>query len=79
MFGLEDYDLVHLSRPRGEVDRSQRLKMDARGEVVFAFGRHAGEPVREHEEYLEWMLESDFPPDTKAVIQQLRENAWRWP
>ena len=47
--------------------------------MVFAFGRHAGEPLREHEDYVAWMIESDFPPDTKAVIEHLRANDWRWP
>ena len=79
IFGLEDYDLLRLSRPSDEVDRSRRLRLDGRGEVVFAFGRHAGEPLREHEDYVAWMIESDFPPDTKVVIEHLRANDWRWP
>jgi len=78
-WALEDFDLVELSRPRGEVDRSRRLRRDQAGEVVFGFGKHSGEPVREHEDYLDWMLESDFPADTLDAIRHLKENGWRWP
>jgi hypothetical protein len=78
-WALEDYDLLDRSRPRGEVDRSRRLRQTPGGEVVFNFGKHAGEPVREHEEYLDWMLNSDFPPDTLEAIRRLQKNGWRWP
>jgi hypothetical protein len=78
-WALEDYDLLDRSRSRGEVDRSRRLRQDKRGEVVFNFGKHAGEPLRDHKEYVEWMLQSDFPPDTLDAIRRLRDNGWRWP
>jgi len=78
-WGLEDHDLLDLSSPRGEVDRSRRLRLDDRGRVVFNFGKHAGEPVREQPEYLDWMLKSDFPPDTLEALRHLRQNGWRWP
>lgn len=77
-WGLEDQDLLVLSTPRGEVDRSRRLKLDEVGEVVFAFGQHAGQPVKSQPEYLEWMLRSDFPPDTLDAIRRLQANGWRW-
>lgn len=78
-WSLEDYDLLDLSRSRDEVDRSRRLRLDSGGEIVFNFGKHVGQPVRNHEDYLDWMLESDFPPDTVEAIRRLRANGWRWP
>lgn len=78
-WALEDYDLMDLSRTRDEVDRSRRLRLDPSGEVVFNFGKHAGEPVRNHGDYLDWMLEADFPADTLDAIRRLKENDWRWP
>jgi len=78
-WALEDYDLLDRSRSRGEVDRSRRLRQDKGGEVVFNFGKHAGEPLRDHKDYVEWMLQSDFPPDTLDAIRRLRDNGWRWP
>lgn len=77
-WALEDYDLLDLSRSRNEVDRSGRLKLNPAGEVVFNFGKHSGEPVRDHTDYVEWMLESDFPPDTLAALRRLKETDWRW-
>ncbi len=78
-WGLEDHDLLDRSRPRGEVDRSRRLRVNGAGQVVFSFGKHAGEPVRDHPDYVDWMLESDFPADTLDALRRLRENDWRWP
>lgn len=78
-WALEDYDLLDRSRSRGEVDRSRRLRQTPGGEVVFNFGKHLGKPVREQEEYLEWMMKSDFPSDTLEAIRRLKENEWRWP
>jgi DNA polymerase-3 subunit epsilon len=78
-WALEDYDLLDRSRPKGEVDRSRRLRTDGSGEVRFGFGKHAGERVRDHPDYVEWMLESDFPPDTKEALRRLKDGGWRWP
>jgi len=79
VWGLEDFDLLERSRPTWEVDRSRRLRIDRGGEVVFNFGKHTGEPLRDHVDYVEWMLGSDFPPDTKQALHQLRDNDWRLP
>jgi DNA polymerase-3 subunit epsilon len=78
-WGLEDYDLLDRSRRPGEVDRSRRLRQAPGGEVVFNFGQHRGEPVRDHEDYVKWMESSDFPSDTLDAIRRLKENGWRWP
>ncbi|HSM07435.1 MAG TPA: 3'-5' exonuclease [Gemmatimonadota bacterium] len=79
-FGYTADDMIRLSRPEWEVDRSARFRLDAdTGEVMFNFGRHRGQPVRLNDEYLEWMMGADFPPDTKAAIRLLRRNGFRWP
>ena len=78
-WALEDYDLLDRSRPSWEVDRSRRLRLDRGGQVVFNFGKHAGEPVRDHPDYVDWMLTADFPHDTRETLTQLKENGWRWP
>ena len=79
VWGLEDYDLLDRSRRPGEVDRSRRLRQAPGGEVVFNFGQHRGEPVRDHADYVEWMETSDFPADTLDALRRLKENDWRWP
>lgn len=79
VFGYTIEDMVRISRPADEVDRSGRFRLDAgSGEVLFNFGRHREQPVRLHAEYLEWMLGADFPADTKAVIRLLRHNGFAW-
>lgn len=78
-WGLEDHDMLDLSTPRGEVDRSRRLRLDDTGEVVFNFGKHSGKPIRNEVEYLDWMLQADFPPDTLDAIRKLKQNGWCWP
>ncbi|MDH3297098.1 MAG: 3'-5' exonuclease [Gemmatimonadota bacterium] len=79
VFGYTTDDMISLSRPDWEVDRSGRLRLDREsGEVVFNFGRHRGQPVRLNDEYLEWMLGAGFPPDTKAAIKLLRRNGFQW-
>lgn len=43
------------------------------GEVVFAFGKHAGrtlrEVAREKKDYLEWILRTDFPADARQIVE----------
>lgn len=60
--------LAEISVPDHEVDRSGKL-IRRDGEVCFAFGKHRGEPVREHPEYAEWLLGADFPADTKKAVR----------
>lgn len=52
------------------LDRSRHFKTGENGEILLAFGKYKGEPARLHPSYLEWMLDSDFPPDTKQVIHR---------
>lgn len=53
----------------GYVDKAGKL-MWRNGEACLAFGRWTGKPLREVDKgYLEWMLTSDFPADTKAVLR----------
>jgi DNA polymerase-3 subunit epsilon len=77
-WGLEDLDLLDRSHAPWEVDRSRRLRVTRGGEVVFNFGKHAGEPIRDHPDYVDWMIASDFPPDTKDALLRIRDDGWRW-
>ena len=46
-----------------------------KGEVVFNFGQHKGKPVeqvlKETPQYLDWMLNRDFPENTKKVLHDI--------
>jgi DNA polymerase-3 subunit epsilon len=72
LHGLEPADFVRISRPEWEVDRDGKFRLDEdTGVPVFAFGKHAGKPAREHRDYLRWMLDKDFSPSTKAAIRRI--------
>lgn len=74
--GLGREDLLRASRKPDEVDRAGRFRIRD-GEVVFTFGVHEGELLREHPDYLDWMLRRDFPEDTKRAIRRLRNRDFR--
>lgn len=67
--GLEE--MVQVTRPTDEVDRSGKLRRLEDGTVVFAFGKHEGEPVTEHLDYVDWMRRQDFPADTLRKLAEL--------
>jgi DNA polymerase III subunit epsilon len=62
------------------VDFAQRMKLNAKGVEVFNFGKHMGKPVTEvlkaEPSYYKWMMDGDFPLDTKRRLTEikLREN-----
>ena len=47
------------------------------------FGKHRGrslkELVEQEADYLQWMLDKDFPEDTKSVIAQAMEGRYSVP
>lgn len=55
------------------LDHARKFYEDASGVAYFNFGKHRGEPVASHTDYLEWMNLQDFPHDTKHAAMQL----WR--
>lgn len=73
-FGLDPDDaeaLCTLTRPEDEIDRAGKFRKNEDGVVVFAFGKHKDRPVRDHLDYVEWILGKDFPPETKDVGRYL--------
>lgn len=73
---LDDY-----CNPRNPlwVDRSGRLKWE-NGEVVLNFSRKKGTPLRDIIEgdpgFIKWMLRSDFPRDTKGIVEEATRGIW---
>ena len=57
------------------VDLAGRIKRNKKGEPCFAFGKHRGKTVadvfRSEPSYFEWMMNGDFPENTKRVITRL--------
>lgn len=53
------------------LDLSGKFKIDDQGVIVFNFGEHKDEPATNHFDYLRWMLNRDFPPDTVRIIKKI--------
>lgn len=59
----------------GFVDFSNRLIRNEKGIICFNFGKHRGEPVehiiRTNPGYYDWMMQADFPRDTKYELTKI--------
>lgn len=72
--------LADFSRMNRNLDFAGRIVLDDHDVPVFNFGKHKGRPVAEvfatEPSYYNWMLNGDFPLNTKQVLTRLRlENA----
>jgi len=76
---LDDY-----CNPRNPlwVDRAGRLKWE-NNEVVLNFSKKKGTPLRDVIEqdpgFIKWMLRSDFPRDTKQIVEDATQGTWPEP
>lgn len=75
------HDFCNPRRP-GWVDRAGRLKW-AGGEVVLNFGQKKGLSlrtiVRDDPAFIRWMLRSDFPTDTRQIVEDAMRGKWPTP
>lgn len=71
--------LADYSRMNRNFDLAGRMVYNDKDEVVFNFGKHKGVPVmevlRKEPGYFSWMLQGDFPLETKQRLTQLRLKA----
>jgi DNA polymerase-3 subunit epsilon len=58
------------------VDLAGRMVKNEQGEPVFNFGKHKNKPVltvfREEPSYYDWMMNGDFPLDTKRRLTEIK-------
>ena len=60
----------------GDVDFDGKFKWND-DQVVISFGKHSGTPIEDlPASYLSWMLTSDFPTSTKALIRGYLQGAY---
>ncbi|HEY1038048.1 MAG TPA: exonuclease domain-containing protein [Bacteroidia bacterium] len=68
--------LSKLTNRTRNADLAGRIQFNAKGQEVFAFGKHKDKPVEEIFEkepsYYTWMMDGDFPLYTKKIITQIR-------
>ncbi|MDE6500082.1 MAG: 3'-5' exonuclease [Rikenella sp.] len=71
--------LADFSRMSRNVDFAGRIALNDRDVPVFNFGKHKGRPVAEvfasEPSYYSWMMNGDFPMETKQVLTRLRLEA----
>lgn len=70
-------DFLHkFSGQSNLVDLAGRIVYNDKGQATFNFGKHRGKTVAEvlksEPSYYEWMMNGDFPMQTKKVLTQLR-------
>lgn len=63
--------------PEPYVDPARRLTRNAKGEVVYAFGKNEGKTVASDPAYAKWILGAEFPAGTKAVIAEILKEIKR--
>ena len=68
--------LAQFSKTNRNIDFAGRIVADAEGEATFNFGKYRGmrvkEVLRKDPGYYSWMMQSDFPLNTKQVLKKLR-------
>ncbi len=69
MAGRATVDELHAEGNPRMVDVAGKFVRDDQDRIVFGFGRHRGDPVDAHPDFLDWMLGRDFPPSTLAVAR----------
>lgn len=57
------------------IDATNRLRMDANGQVVFNFGKYQGrlvsDIVRTDPQYYQWILNKEFSQQVKAIVSRI--------
>lgn len=71
----KDIDLIFNMRS-DFLDITGKIVKNAQGKAAFAFGKMKGrlveEVINEQPDYIDWMINSDLPSDTKAVVSNIR-------
>jgi DNA polymerase-3 subunit epsilon len=75
-YGFEDLDEIASISNYGRkiLDLSGNFTFNENQQIIFTFGKWKNEPVKEHYDYLNWMMKSDFPEDTKLMILDIQNN-----
>ena len=71
-----DMDKLHELTSAKMVDFAGRMAYDAKGEIVFNFGKHNGKRVvdvlKQEPAYYDWMQNGEFPLDTKRKLTEIK-------
>lgn len=70
-------DELHKLSTRGSeiVDWAGKFGKDADGDIILMFGKHRGQKAKHHIDYLDWMLNGNFPQSTLEVCRDIIEDS----
>ncbi len=67
--------IAHFLKDDAALDVTQRLKLNTKGEVIFNFGKYAGQSVAEtfinEPSYYHWIMEKDFSAQVKQIVSKI--------
>jgi DNA polymerase-3 subunit epsilon len=71
-----DMEVLHKLTASDLVDLAGRMTRNEKGEPIFNFGKHKNKPVvqvfKEEPSYYDWMMNGDFPMDTKRRLTEIK-------
>lgn len=71
-----DMDDLNRLTSSGIIDLAGRMIRNDKGEAIFNFGKHRNKPVlsvfRDEPSYYDWMINGDFPLDTKRKLTEIK-------
>lgn len=76
-----DVEILSKLTSSGMVDLACRMVLNSKGEEVFNFGKHKNKLVtavfKEEPSYYEWMMNGDFPLDTKRKLTEIKLRSFK--
>lgn len=71
-----DMDALTLATSSDMVDLAGRMVKNKKGQAIFNFGKHKNKAVldvlRDEPSYYDWMMQGDFPLDTKRKLTEVK-------
>jgi DNA polymerase III subunit epsilon len=74
---MDETELGTFSMHEPRWDLAGKLTVDKEGEPVYTFGNSKGMRVRDNQGFARWMLDKDFPTQTKLKLKDYLENLER--
>lgn len=67
-----DLDKLHrFLDDESRVDFTGRFGRNAQGQIVFNFGEHKGKPAKDYPQFLNWIVQRDFPLQVKNIAKAI--------
>ena len=74
-------ETLHQLAASNMVDLAGRIVLNDKGIAIFNFGKHKGKPVLEvldrERGYYDWMMQGDFPLDTKRKLTEIKLQSFQ--